>query len=96
MNVSISCAGEYVGMEEIDDGVWTIYFGPLNLGRLLERHMRIEDEFGRLKRKKCNAFPQTFLLSFAPTGHAVFVTRTAYTEFQPGKHQLVGNLVRPL
>ena len=25
-----------------------VYFGPLKLGRLLERHMRIEDEFGRL------------------------------------------------
>jgi putative transposase len=51
VNVSITCAGEYVGLEEIDDGVWSVYFGPLKLGRLLERHMRIEDEFGRLKRK---------------------------------------------
>ena len=50
VNVSITCAGEYVGLEEIDDGVWNVYFGPLKLGRLLERHMRIEDEFGRLKR----------------------------------------------
>jgi len=51
VNVSITCAGEYVGLEEIDDGVWNVYFGPLKLGRLLERHMRIEDQFGRLKRK---------------------------------------------
>jgi len=51
VNVSITCVGEYVGLEEIDDGVWNVYFGPLKLGRLLERHMRIEDEFGRLKRK---------------------------------------------
>jgi putative transposase len=50
VNVSITCAGEYVGLEEIDDGVWNVYFGPLKLGRLLERHMRIEDAFGRLKR----------------------------------------------
>lgn len=50
VNVSITCAGEYVGLEEIDDGVWNVYFGPLKLGRLLERHMRIEDEYGRLKR----------------------------------------------
>ena len=41
VNVSITCAGEYVGLEEIDDGVWNVYFGPLKLGRLLERHMRI-------------------------------------------------------
>lgn len=50
VNVSTTCVGEYVGLEEIDDGVWNVYFGPLRLGRLLERHMRIEDEYGRLKR----------------------------------------------
>jgi putative transposase len=52
VNVSIVCAGEYVGLEEIDDGIWAVYFGPLKLGRLHERHMRIEDEYGRLKRHK--------------------------------------------
>lgn len=52
VNVSIVCAGEYVGLEEIDDGIWNVYFGPLKLGRLHERHMRIEDEYGRLKRQK--------------------------------------------
>jgi transposase InsO family protein len=52
VNVSIVCAREYVGLEEIDDGIWNVYFGPLKLGRLHERHMRIEDEYGRLKRHK--------------------------------------------
>src|SRR5881397_817077 len=51
VNVSTVCAGEHVGLEEIDDGIWNVHFGPLKLGRLLERHMRIEDAFGRLKRK---------------------------------------------
>ncbi len=50
VNVSATCVGEYVGLEEIDDGIWNVYFGPLKLGRLLERHMRIEDAYGRLKR----------------------------------------------
>lgn len=50
VNVSIVCAGEYVGLEEIDDGVWNVFFGPLKLGRLHERHMKIEDAFGRLHR----------------------------------------------
>lgn len=50
VNVSIVCAGEYVGLEEIDDGLWNVYFGPLKLGRLHERHMRIEDAYGTLKR----------------------------------------------
>jgi putative transposase len=52
VNVSHTCVGEYVGLEEIDDGVWNVYFGPLKLGRLLERHMRIEDAYGRLKRRR--------------------------------------------
>lgn len=52
VNVSTVCAGEYVGLEEIDDGIWNVYFGPLKLGRLHERHLRIEDAYGRLKRHK--------------------------------------------
>lgn len=52
VNVSIVCAGEYVGLEEIDDGIWNVYFGPLKIGRLLERYMRIEDAYGRLKRHR--------------------------------------------
>jgi putative transposase len=52
INVSITCAGEDVGLEEIDDGVWNVYFGPLKLGRLLERHMRIEDAYGKLTRHR--------------------------------------------
>jgi len=52
VNVSIVCVGEYVGLEEIDDGIWNVYFGPLKLGRLHERRMRIEDEYGRLSRHR--------------------------------------------
>jgi putative transposase len=50
VNVSALCAGDYVGLEEIDHGVWNVYFGPLKLGRFLERHRRIEDAYGRLLR----------------------------------------------
>jgi transposase InsO family protein len=50
INVSTVCIGEYVGLEEIDNEIWNVYFGPLRLGRLLERHMKIEDAFGRLSR----------------------------------------------
>jgi len=50
LNVSVVCVGEYVGLEEIDDGIWNVYFGALRIGRLHERHMRIEDVYGRLSR----------------------------------------------
>ena len=43
VNVSTTCAGADVGLDDIDDGVWNVYFGPLKLGRRLEPHMRIED-----------------------------------------------------
>jgi putative transposase len=52
VNVSHTCIGEYVGLEDIDDGVWHVSFGPLKLGRLLERHRRIEDAYGRLTRHR--------------------------------------------
>jgi putative transposase len=52
VNVSTTCIGEYVGLEEIDDGIWNVYFGALKLGRLIERQMRIEDAFGRLYRHR--------------------------------------------
>lgn len=32
------------------DGIWNVYFGPLKLGWLIERHMKIEDAYGRLSR----------------------------------------------
>lgn len=31
--------------------IWNVCFGPLRLGRLNERHMRIEDDYGRLYRR---------------------------------------------
>ncbi|HSF29825.1 MAG TPA: integrase core domain-containing protein [Candidatus Tectomicrobia bacterium] len=49
-NVSHVCVGEYVGLDDIDDGVWNVYFGPLTRGRWLARHRRIDDAYGRLKR----------------------------------------------
>ena len=52
VNVSTTCAGAYVGLEAIDHGIWNVSCGPLKLGRLLERHMRIEDAYGRLKRHR--------------------------------------------
>jgi len=51
-NVSITCAGEYVGLEEIDNGFWNVCFASLRLGRLSEQHSRIGDAYGSLWRHK--------------------------------------------
>ncbi len=50
--VTHTLAGEYVGLEEVDDGLWDVYFGPVKLGRMDERILRIEDPKGRTIRKR--------------------------------------------
>ena len=50
INVSSCCTGEYVGLDEVDNGIWDVYFGIVKLGRLHEKHQRIEDRFGKMKR----------------------------------------------
>ena len=52
--VSQVLAGDYVGLEEIDDGVWDMYYGPVWLGRFFEKIMKIEDEKGKLQRHQFN------------------------------------------
>lgn len=49
--VTHTLAGEYVGLEEVGDGLWDVYFGPLKLGRMDERRRQIEDHKGRFARK---------------------------------------------
>jgi len=45
-------AGELVGLEPIDDALWEVYFGPVKLGRLDERTMKLHDLLGRTRRRK--------------------------------------------
>jgi len=52
VNVSHVLAEHHVGLEEIDNGLWNVFFGPLHLGRLNERNYRIEDHRGRQTRRK--------------------------------------------
>ena len=42
----------YVGLVEIDDSEWDVYFGPLRLGRFHERTLLIEDALGRHYRRR--------------------------------------------
>jgi transposase InsO family protein len=52
VNVSHVLAGEYVGLVEIDDAEWDLYFGSVKLGRFHERLLRVEDALGRLARRR--------------------------------------------
>jgi transposase InsO family protein len=51
VNVSQTLGGEEIGLVEIDDGEWDVYFGPLRLGRFHERTRQIEDANGRQHRR---------------------------------------------
>jgi len=53
-------------LEEIDDGIWNVYFGLLKVGRLLERHLRIEDAYGRLKRRTVSPMSPDSFITYLP------------------------------
>ena len=38
--LSHTLEGEIVGLEEIDDGIWSLYYGPVLLARFDEREQR--------------------------------------------------------
>ena len=45
VNVSQVLAEECVGIEEVDDGVWAVYFGPLLLGRFVEKDLKLYSSY---------------------------------------------------
>jgi len=52
-STSVKTLGEEdVGLVEIGDGEWDVYFGPLRLGRFHERTLLIEDALGRHYRRR--------------------------------------------
>jgi len=44
--------GEYVGLEEVDDGRWDVYFGHVRLGQMDERTLTITDALGNRVRRR--------------------------------------------
>ena len=52
VNVSQVLGGEYIGLEEIDNDIWSVYYGPIELGRFHEQELVIEDALGRKERRR--------------------------------------------
>jgi hypothetical protein len=50
--VSHLLARKDVGLEEVGEKVWSVYFGPIHLGWLDESDYRIMDIRGRKRRKR--------------------------------------------
>lgn len=48
--VATSLIGKHVGLEELGDGLWRVYYRNKLLDYLDEKKLRIMDELGRLKR----------------------------------------------
>ena len=41
----------YIGLEEVGKGLWSVHFGPVPLGWLDERDLRIMDVIGDRRRR---------------------------------------------
>jgi hypothetical protein len=55
-------------------GISNVYFGPLKLGRLHERHMRIEDEYGRLTRHNMSPMSPDVFVTYLPGRSNLFLS----------------------
>ena len=42
--------GQYIGLEEVDDGIWDVYYSTVRLGQMDERLLSVEDALGRRMR----------------------------------------------
>lgn len=51
VNVSHLLGGEYIGLEEVADDIWAVYFGPVSLGWLHVRKGAILDHDGHTSRR---------------------------------------------
>ena len=42
--------GQYIGLEEVGDGIWDVYYSTVRLGQMDARLLRVEDALGRRMR----------------------------------------------
>jgi putative transposase len=42
--------GQYIGLEEVGDGIWDVYYSDVRLGQMDERILKVEDALGKRKR----------------------------------------------
>ena len=59
VNVTRLLGAEYIGLEEVGDGLWQVDFGALKLGRFDERLMRIIDQDGTTSRNPRRPLPMS-------------------------------------
>lgn len=65
--VSMALVGELVGLDQVDDARWEVYFGPLRLGVLDERHMTISHPpAATARQRRAHARPRDHVLPMSP------------------------------
>jgi hypothetical protein len=52
VRVSATLKDEYIDLEPVDDGIWVVYYSHVKLGYFDERRGQIEDEHGRIYRRR--------------------------------------------
>ncbi|MGH9194591.1 MAG: integrase core domain-containing protein, partial [Acidimicrobiia bacterium] len=52
VNISHVLKKQFVGLEEVGDGIWDVYFGAVRLGQFHCRDYKLEDALGRRARKR--------------------------------------------
>jgi hypothetical protein len=51
LNVTRTLEQEYIGFEEVDWGIWDVYFAHVKIGRFYEDLMRLVDNAGNFRRR---------------------------------------------
>jgi putative transposase len=52
LSISAFLVEEHVGLEEVGDGIWNVYFGTMQPGQFNERTYLIEDALGHKDRRR--------------------------------------------
>ncbi len=50
MTLSHLLEGQYIGLGEVDDGIWDVYYSTVRLGQMDERLLKVEGALGRRMR----------------------------------------------
>ena len=61
---------QHIGLEEVGDGIWDLYYSHVRFGQMDERILEVEDALGRSMRNyRCKGCPRTKASTLCPAVH---------------------------